>query len=73
MDKHEKTKGQEWLNNDEERNKRLGELGLSGDQKYSGLSDEERQYLNMDDAERKISVVSDKKTNKKEQYITKEE
>ncbi len=53
MDSLEKSKSREWLNNYEERNKRLGELGLSEDQKYSGLSDEERQYLNMDDTERK--------------------
>ena len=53
MNNSEKTKNREWLNDPEERNKRLGELGLSENQRYSELSDEEQQYLNMDDAERK--------------------
>lgn len=53
MNNPEKTKKQEWLDDPEERNKRFGELGLSENQKYSELSNEEQQYLSMDDAERK--------------------
>lgn len=53
MDNPEKIKNQEWLNDPEERKKRFGQLGLLGNQRYSELSDEEQQYLGMDDAERK--------------------
>ena len=52
MNNREKNKNREWLNDPKERNKRLGDLGLSENQRYSDLSEEEKQYLNLDDAER---------------------
>ena len=58
MDNPEKPKSQEWLKNDEERNRRLGQLGLPKSQDYSELSQEERQFLNMDDSERKEILES---------------
>ena len=48
MNNPEKQKSQEWLNNDKERNRRFGQLGLSNDQDYSELSTEEKQFLDMD-------------------------
>ena len=58
MNNPEKLKSQEWLKNDEERGRRLGQLGLSKSQDYSELSREERQFLNMDDSERKEILES---------------
>jgi hypothetical protein len=48
MNNPEKPKSQEWLKNDEERNRRLDQLGLSKNQNYSDLSQEEKQFLDMD-------------------------
>ncbi len=52
MDDLGKLGSQEWLKNGEERNKRLGQLGLSKSQNYFELSQEERQFLDMNDSER---------------------
>ena len=56
MDNSEKVGNKEWLNDPKERNYRFGQLGLSEYQKYSELSEEEQQFLNMGGEERcKIS------------------
>lgn len=54
MNNPEGLKTQEWLNDDKERSRRLGQLGLSGNEDYSGLSKEEKQFLNMDWQSRKF-------------------
>lgn len=54
MNNPEKQKSQEWLNNDKERNRRFGQLGLSNGQDYSELSTEEKQFLDMDYRDREF-------------------
>ncbi|MBQ2622937.1 hypothetical protein IJG12_01280 [Candidatus Saccharibacteria bacterium] len=58
MNNPEKTKNLEWLGDEDERNRRLGQLGLSKSQKYSELSQEEKQFLDMDYTERRMIEYS---------------
>lgn len=69
-----KPKTQEWLNNPAERTKRFGDLGLSSNQNYSGLTKEEKHFLNLNQEERdyihsSATVINHKYNNDKREYI----
>lgn len=74
MNNPEKPKNQEWLNNPDERKRRFGSLGLSGNQNYSELSREEKHFLNLKEDERRFirnsaTIINNKYDDEAREYI----